>query len=126
LRTRCATASTRASAAAAACAAPALADPAARAPSERALEERDRLPLDFVPLDFLLLDFVLLDFVPPDRLALEREDFLAPDELPELEPLLLAWGMPSSLCNGPAHATCRRLYSPALASCVHARVPVCF
>jgi hypothetical protein len=124
LRTRCATASTRASAAAAACDAPALADCAARAPlerAERALEERDRLALDFVPLDFALLDFLRLDFVPPDLLLPEP-----PDELPALEPLLLAWGIPSSLCNGPAHPTRRRRCWPGVASWVHARVPVVF
>jgi hypothetical protein len=129
LRTRCATASTRASAAVAAWVALALAVCAAFAAverGERALVERDRLavlplllvlallrvarglvaalplpplrllallrvarglvvPLPLLPLP---LPLALLRREPLARLPLERED-----ELPELEPLLLAWGI---------------------------------
>jgi hypothetical protein len=145
LRTRCATASTRASAALAACDAPALADCAARDPVERALralEERverarlavlplalplplaRRVPPERVPPErLLLLERLLLDLPLLDRLPPERDDPPPPDELPELDPLLLAWGIPSSLCNGPAHPTRRSQCSPALASHVHAHGP---
>lgn len=47
------------------------------------------LPLRLLPL--------LVRRVPLDPLALARVDLLRPDELPELEPLLLAWGIASSL-----------------------------
>ncbi|MBV9944212.1 MAG: hypothetical protein JO262_18940 [Solirubrobacterales bacterium] len=105
LRTRCATASSRGSAALAAWLAP--------GPAERdapALDARERDPL-LVPLPLLLfvvrrvpLDRLLLDRLALDRLALEPvplepRDRPLPDEPPELEPelpLLLAWGMPSS------------------------------
>jgi hypothetical protein len=116
LRTRCATASTRASAAPAAWLAPAPAVFAARdaleraepAPAERV--ERDRLavlpPLLLPALRLLALLrlpllrlAVLLALVlrraPLERVPLERDDVLRPDEPPELEPLLLAWGIAS-------------------------------
>ena len=106
LRTRCATASTRASAALAAWLAPALADCAARAEldrAERALDERvERARLAVLPplrlavlralllRELLLRPLPLLLREPLERLPLEREDWLRPDEPPELEPLLLA------------------------------------
>jgi hypothetical protein len=72
----------------------ALAPPAAPALDLRALERA------LVPL---LLRFVVFRAVPPERLLLlrvplEREELLPDAEPPELEPepLLLAWGMPSS------------------------------
>jgi hypothetical protein len=76
-------------------------------PDERV--ERDRVPV--LPLLFRVLAFralpllfrvlpllvlpVLLRREPVDRLPLE----LRPDEPPELEPLLLAWGIASSLSD---------------------------
>jgi hypothetical protein len=53
-----------------------------------------RLPLLRLALLLLLLAPLLLR-VPLERLPLEREDELRPDEPPELEPLLLAWGIAS-------------------------------
>src|SRR5436190_20706556 len=107
LRTRWATASRRGSAAPAAWLAAPLAP-------ELVLRARDRVPLlllrvvrrvplEPLPLARLPLERLLLERVPLERplLArdpLERPDELRPDEPPELEPepLLLAWGMPSS------------------------------
>jgi hypothetical protein len=102
LRTRCATASSRGSAAVAPWAAPPF-DERARLLDARAplLDERVRARL-LVPL---LLLFVVRRVVPLARLLLlepdpleRREELLPDDEPPELEPepLLLAWGMPSS------------------------------
>jgi hypothetical protein len=111
LRTRCATASSRGSAAVAFWLAPALDARLAPAldarlaplPAERA---RGRLPVP--PLPLLLLRVVRrvvpLERLAPERLPLEpvplepRDELRPDDEPPELEPepLLLAWGMPSS------------------------------
>jgi hypothetical protein len=60
-----------------------------------------RLPLLRLALLRLLLLLPLLPLLPLllreplERLPLEREDELRPDEPPELEPLLLAWGIAS-------------------------------
>ena len=51
-----------------------------------------RLPLPLLPLPPVLRR-ALLDRLEPERLLVERDDRLPPDELPELEPLLLAWGI---------------------------------
>lgn len=112
LRTRCASASNRWSAAPTA----ALAEDWALLAVD--LAARDRVPLERVPLERVPLDGVPLDGVPLDRVPLDRvvrvpldrdelprdDDELrddVPDERrvppprddePELEPLLLAWG----------------------------------
>jgi hypothetical protein len=66
-----------------------------------------RLLLPLLRLLLPLLRLLLLRREPLDRPPLEREDWLRPDELPELEPLLLAWGMASSWWDGPRRAVAR-------------------
>src|SRR5947209_1749875 len=110
LRTRCATASRRGSAAVADLLAPAL---DARLAPELDARERERLLVPLLllrvvrlaPVDRLPLARVPLDRVPLEREPVERRDELRPDEPPELEPepLLLAWGMPAS-CVGTVQA----------------------
>jgi hypothetical protein len=109
LRTRCATASRRGSAAPA---------PFARAVLVRALLDFDavlRAARGLLALDFALVVLRVVFLAPVDLLALAR---FVPDVL-DFEPLLLACGTASSLDDGRAHlSSCIRCYA-ALAAGVH-------
>ena len=62
--------------------------------------ELARLPVERLPLERLPPELLPLERLPLELLPLERREELRPDDEPpelEPEPLLLAWGMPSSL-----------------------------